>query len=130
MSSILLTEQTDATDPFIHQSRVLPGAEVISAIYAAREHIISQRSAPPFQPGKQASSCIRQQLELDRPISLLLHDDCSGANLPANYQVADLYLNHVAATQLAVDRQVKQRPITQPTMLVKEKADGPNLPRF
>jgi hypothetical protein len=41
-----------------------------------------------------------------------------------------LHPNHVAATQLAVDRQVEQRPITQSTMLVKEKADGPNLPRL
>jgi hypothetical protein len=40
----------------------------------------------------------------------------------------DFHPNHVAATQLAIDRQIEQRPITQPTMLVEEKMDGPNLP--
>jgi hypothetical protein len=103
---------------------------VISAIDTAREDIVADRAAPPFQPGKQASSSIREQLELDRPTSLLLHHDCSGANLPTNYQVTNLHPNHVAATQLAIDRQIEQRPITQPTMLVKEKTDGPNLPRL
>jgi hypothetical protein len=50
--------------------------------------------------------------------------------LPASNQVTDFDTYHVAATQLAIDRQIKQRPITQPTMLVKEKTDGPNLPRL
>src|ERR1700688_3278071 len=75
MGAILLTAQADAYDPLIDESRVLPGAEVISAIDTAWEDIVSQCAAPPFQPGKQASSCVRQQLELDRPTGLLLHDD-------------------------------------------------------
>jgi hypothetical protein len=103
---------------------------VISPIDTAWEDIVCQCSAPPFQPGKQARSCVCQQLELDGPTGLLLNDDCTCANLSANHQVTDFHPNHVAATQLAIDRQIEQRPITQPTMLVKEKTDGPNLPRL
>jgi hypothetical protein len=74
--------------------------------------------------------CVCQQLELNRPTGLPLHDNRTGADLPASNQVTDFDTYHVAATQLAIDRQVEQRPIAQPTMLVKEKADGPDLPRL
>ena len=52
MGAMLLTAQADAGDPLVYQSRVLPGAKVISAIDTAREDIVSQCAAPPFQPGK------------------------------------------------------------------------------
>ena len=86
----------------------------------------------PAVPARQVGSLVRPPatLELDRPTCLLLNDDGTGAYLPANDQVTDFDPDHVAATQLAIDSQVEQRPITQPTMLVKEEADSPNLSRL
>jgi hypothetical protein len=76
------------------------------------------------------SSRVRKQLELDRPTGLLLHNDCTGADVAAHDQVPELDPDHVGAPQLAIDRQVEQRAVTQSTMLVKEEADGPNLLRL
>jgi hypothetical protein len=98
MGAILLTAQTDSADPLIDESRVLPRTEVINPIDTAWEDIVWQCAASPLQPGKQASSCVCQQLELNRPTGLLLHDNRTGADLPASNQVTDSNTYRVAAT--------------------------------
>jgi hypothetical protein len=103
MSSILLTTQADAADPLIDQPRVLPGAKVISVVDTAREDIVSQCAAPSFEQGKQARSCVCQQLELNRTTCFLLNDDGAGAYLPSDDKVTNLDPDHVAAPQLAID---------------------------
>ena len=59
MGAILLRPSSDAGDLFINEARVLSRAEMISVIDAAWKDIISGCPAPPFQPGKQASSHVR-----------------------------------------------------------------------
>jgi hypothetical protein len=40
---------------------------------------------------------------------------------------ANANFDQVAPTQLAVDRKVKERPITQPALAIEPKPDRPNL---
>jgi len=48
----------------------------------------------------------------------LLNDDRSIPDAPARYDVTNSNLYHVAATQLAIDREVEERAVTQPLMLI------------
>src|ERR1700722_11676037 len=89
MRPVVLRPQPDSGHPLIEESSILPGADMISVIDSARKDELVKRATSAFQPGKQASSCVRQQLELDRPTGLLLHDDGTGADLPAYDQVAN-----------------------------------------
>jgi hypothetical protein len=77
----------------------------------AGEDMVIHRAAPPFEPSQQAGASIWKQLELNRSAWFLLHDNRSRSDLPAADKVADLHLYQVAASQFAVDRQVKQCPI-------------------
>jgi hypothetical protein len=46
---------------------------------------------------------------------------------PAAGDISDLDLHEVAAAQLAVERQVEQRPIAQSLVLVEVEPDGPDV---
>ena len=94
------------------------------------ECVVVQRAAAPIQPSQQAGTRILHQLELHRLACLRLYDDCAAADLPSQYQITNPDLDHVATAELAVDRQVEQRPVTQAPVLVKEEADSPNLSRL
>ena len=52
-----------------------------------------------------------QQFELDGAAGFLLDDDSPRLDPAAACDVPDLYLHGVAAAQLTVDREVKQRPV-------------------
>jgi hypothetical protein len=62
--------------------------------------------------------------------SLLLHHHGTRSNIWTDDQSADLDFHEIAPAQLAVDRQIEQRLISQPTFPIKEKADRPYLPRL
>ena len=58
---------------------------------------------------------------------LPLHDDRPRPDASARDKVADLDLHYVTAAQLAVDRQIKEGSVPQPTLVVEPEADSPNL---
>jgi catecholate siderophore receptor len=59
-----------------------------------------------------------------------LHHDCARSDLSAADKIADFHLHEVAATELAVDREVEQCAITQAAALIEVESDFPNLLRF
>jgi len=46
---------------------------------------------------------------------------------PSCNNVADLHLHDITATQLAVDRGIEQRPVTQSSVLVEKETDRPYI---
>jgi len=50
--------------------------------------------------------------------------------MATNDDIADPHPHHIATTQLAVDREVKQRSIPQSLVLIEEEANGPDLSRL
>ena len=80
-------------------------------INAAREKIIMSRTATSLQPGNQSSTNIRCQFELDGTVGLLLDDNRTVPNVRAGYHVTNFDLHQIAATQLAVDCEVEERPV-------------------
>src|SRR3546814_5028454 len=101
-----------------------------NVIDAARKDEIFDRPSPSLEPGEQALSDFGHQLKLNGPPRLLLDDRRPVADAAACDNVADLHLDDIAATQLAVDREIEHRAVAQSAMFVEEKADGPNVTRL
>lgn len=74
--------------------------------------IVVHRAAAAFKPRQEAVPGVEEQFELHRPSRFLLHDNRARSDLPTADKVADFHLHEVAATQLAVDSEVEQGPIS------------------
>ena len=130
MGAILRAGQTDPRHPLIDKAGILPRAEMIGMIDAAWEDEIIQRSATTLKPGEQAGPGVCEQLELHGTFRLLLDDHRPRSDLTAADQIADLHADDVATAKLAVDREVEQRAVANPSMLVQKEPDLPYLPRL
>lgn len=85
MRAVFLGTQTDRSDPFIDQTGILPRTDVGRMVNSAREGIIVDASASPFQPSKQARPRVSHQLKLNRPARLLLHHHRTRPNLVTDH---------------------------------------------
>lgn len=83
---------------------MLSGAKVTRVVGPARASMVVDGPAAALKPSEQARPYGSCYLELDG-LSGLLGDDVSlGSDGRARYEVANLDLHQVAASQLAVDR--------------------------
>ena len=96
-------------------------------INPAGKYVIVHHASPAIEPSQQAGPSIREYFELNRPTCFLLHDNRTRSDLSTADKVADLHPNQVAAPKFAVDREVKQRAISQAATLIEVEADFPNL---
>ncbi len=115
---VILPMQPNARHPLVHEPGVLPSADVSRMVDPAREGEVVERAAPTLKPSKDACAGRFKKLELNGPASLTLDDDGPGADLPATDEIADPDLHDVAAAQFAVDRQIEQRSVSDPSLLV------------
>src|SRR5579872_2022051 len=99
-------------------------------IGAAREGEVFERPTPVFQPSLYACASRFEQLEPDRTARLLLSDSGSGSHSAAADELTDPDFHDVAASQLAIDGKVEQRPIAQTPFSVEPEPDGPDLLRL
>jgi hypothetical protein len=72
MSAIFLACKTNGGHPLVDQSCVLPCAEVVVAMDAARECKIIDATTSTFEPSEQAGPSIGGDLKLNWPSRLLL----------------------------------------------------------
>jgi len=79
---------------------------------AAREQEILWPEPGLLDPGLQRVPAGLRDLELDRPLRLLLQDDRPGRDLVAVADIADLEIDEVTAAQLAVDAEVEHRELS------------------
>jgi hypothetical protein len=124
---VLGTTESYRVDPLIHEPSILPCAKVPRVVDAARECVVVDGAAAAFEPGEEARSDVGRKIELNRASGLLLNDDRSSSDISPRYKVADLDLHEIAASQLAVDRQVEKRPITKTALPIQEEANSPDL---
>ena len=94
-------------------------------IDAAWKDIVAQGTTATLQPGEQAGSIIRQQLELHRPTSLRLRDGGARPDLATANDVADLETYDIAPSKFAIDCDIEQRSIAKATMMIEIEADTP-----
>jgi hypothetical protein len=100
MCAIFAAIKTNGCDPFVNKSCGLPGAEVAHVVHSAREEEIVDRGATALQPCLKALTCLRHDLELNRPASLSLVSRRALTDLAAADDVTNPELNEVTATQL------------------------------
>jgi hypothetical protein len=67
---------------------------------------------------------------LNWSIGLLLDHHCPRSQLTAGDEIADLDLHKIAASQLAVDCEIEQRPVSKPVLSIQVEANCPYLPWF
>ena len=127
MGAVFALIQTDSRNPFIDQPSILPRAQVAEVVYAAWKDEILNIAAASLQPCRQALSGFRHDLELDGFSCLLLDNGGPVPDVSTSDHVADLEFDEVATTKLAVDRQIKQRPVPQSPVLIEIKPNGPNV---
>jgi hypothetical protein len=128
--SVFPLVEADDRDPFVNQARVLSRAEMTEMVDPAGESEIKDRSAATSKPRFKALSSLGHDFELHRPAGLLLDHSGAVSNMAAAHHIADFDLHKVTAAQLAVDRKIEQRAISQTFMFIEEDADGPNVASF
>ena len=130
MGAVILWLETDRRHPFIDETAILPSAEMAGVIDPAREDELLEPTTPALQPRKHCRSCRFEDLKLDGPAGLALNNRCPVPDAIASHQVVDAYTDKIAAAQLAVDRQVEQRTISEASLLIEPEADRLNFLLF
>jgi hypothetical protein len=97
---------------------------------ATGKSVVVDRSSTTLKPCQQTRPGICRDLELNRTTGLLLNDPCSGSNFRSCDKFSDFHFYGIAAAQLAVDCEIKQRAISHASFPIKEKTDRPNLALF
>lgn len=128
--SIDLWIQADGFDPGFDKPRILSGRQVLAGAHSARE----QKSAVPvthyLQPCFDGIACRLRNFELDGPTGLFLNNDGSGGNTVGAPDISDFDRDQIAATQLAVDRQIEQCQVVFPSSELELDPDGPDVLPF
>jgi len=104
VGTIFLSPEANCFNPFIDQSSVLARAEMARIVNPAREYKILNSTPSKFQLCEQAFTGILGNLKLHGSPSLALSDSRARSDLWSAYQVANLQLNEITASELAIDR--------------------------
>jgi hypothetical protein len=123
-----LPDQPDRGHPLINQPGILPGADKIGIVDAARKHKIVQRSSTTFQPCQNTGAGELKELKLDWSAGLLLDNAGSRTNLTATHKIADF--GDVAVSQLTVDREIEHRPVACSVLNTQPEPNCPHLLKF
>ncbi|WP_177185203.1 hypothetical protein [Sphingobium sp. YR768] len=92
--------------------------------------VILERSTSSLKPFEEAGANIVHHLKLNRPPGFLLNDRRPGADFPITHNVADPDFHQIAASQFAIEGQVKEGSIANSSVLIQKETDRPNLPGF
>jgi len=95
---------------------MLPSTDVSRSVGSAWKGVIIKGATSVFQPSLEAGASRLEQLELDGPARLLLHDGSSCPHPAPADEFANPNPRDVAAAQLVIDGEVEQRPGAQPSL--------------
>ena len=122
--------KADCSDPLVNQPCILARAEMAHIIDTAWEDEIVMLASPAVEPSKKSLARLGHDLELNGTLSFLLHDSRPISDRSTSNDVTDLQFHDVTTAQLAVDRQIKECPIPQSSMLVEKEPNCSNIARF
>jgi len=127
IGSIVFASKADRRALLVNATRILPRTHMGRVVDSAGKRIILGQSAAMLEPCQKAPASVRHDFELNGSARLLLNYHCPRSQLSTRHQVADLDLHQITAPQFAVDRKIKQRPISKSVFAIEMKANGPNL---
>ncbi|CAH0496045.1 hypothetical protein NVSP9465_01073 [Novosphingobium sp. CECT 9465] len=100
-------------------------AEIIDPAW---KHEVVERSAPAFKPALQSGAGFSHDFKLDWSAGLLL-DDCSAiSDVATTYDIPNAKLHEVKSPELAINRQVKQRAVAMPFVVIQIEVDRLDIP--
>jgi len=105
----------------------LPGGQVRRRRYPAREQESVRLQVIFRDPVADGFAGLVGDLELDRAMRLLLHDDGSGQYVITLLDIAHAKSHEVAAAELAVDCQVEEGEIPGLLGELQAEPDGPDI---
>ena len=82
---------------------------------------------PRRDPGADRVPCLLCDLELNRPLRLLLHDNRPRPDVTALHYVVNAKADQVIAAQLAIDCEIEKREFPDSTFELKANPDRPDL---
>ena len=119
MGAELLGIQPDAGDPSGDEPRILARPQASTDSATAREQKSARLLARIAQVVIGRLTGLLRQLELDRPSCLALSDRCAVDRVTVGCNVIDLEAHDIAATQLAIDSQIKHCQVARPALYLQ-----------
>ncbi len=130
MRSIDLWIKADGFDPGFDKPGILSGRQVLAGTHSAWK----QKSAVPMthhlQPCFDGIAGWLRNLELNGPTGHFLDNNGSGSNSFAVPDIGEFDRNQIAATQLAVDGEIKECQVAFPPIKLEPNAHGPDILAF
>src|SRR6202045_5402660 len=130
MCAVGRTVEPRTLHPGMDDASVLPGREVRLGSETAREQIASIPEFDLRQPILDRGPSLLRDFELDRSPCLFLDHGATAPHPAAGAYVVDLQTDEIAASELAVDREVEQSEISFPALQLKPNANGPDIFRL
>ena len=106
---------------------ILPSRKVRRRRHTARKEELLRLQAGRRNPGVDCIPRLFSNLELHRPLSLLLRDDRAWGDMTALERIANAKSHQVAPAQLAVDGEIEQREFPGSMIQLQSNPDGPDL---
>jgi hypothetical protein len=130
MGAIGARFQIDQRNPVFDQSRVLPGADVLTSSDAARKQPIVIAASAQRQPGRERLSSWICDLERHGPAGLLLDNGDALAHETAGRHIADPQLDQVASSKLGIYGAVEQGHVAHGAGALQLLPYRPDVLRF
>src|SRR6266702_8065027 len=83
-----------------------------------------------FDPGIETFTGLLRDLELDRPLGLLLHDCSPGGHVAPVTDVLHLQPRKIARSQLAINCEIEHRELTNVRRHLQSRPDRPDFPEL
>jgi hypothetical protein len=119
--------KTDAGDPPTDQPSVLPGRKSIRAIATSREQNVTALPGRHPQIIVESLAGLLSQFKADWATSLLLAHRRAVEGIAIRGHVINSNRNHVAASQLAIDSEVKQREVAPASLDLQLGSNRPDV---
>ena len=127
MGAILCRIQIDGSHPPVDDPRVLSSRQVRRFVFSAGEQVIVLSQAGLCDPGRHSRSGGFGDFELDVALRLALEDYCPVQKTLSVGDITDAQGHQIAATQLAVDGEIKQAKVTDLGRQLQTNPDGPDF---
>ena len=114
-------------DPVVDESPVLPRRDVVAGVAPTWEKPVAGPRATLLQPSLESVTGRLGHLERYRSAGLLLNDGRPEAHAFAEVDVGHAQLDEIAATKLAVDRDVEHGEVADVPVMLEAGPDGPDV---
>jgi hypothetical protein len=114
----------------MHYARILTRRDMRRFVEPARKQEVGRRQHCRLNPCPDTVAGLLCDLELDRPLSFLLHDRRSAGDSVPVANVANPQLRQIARAQFAVDCQIEHREIANSRRKLEADPNGPDFPEL